>query len=147
MNISLYSPTAQLKQWLSRLAAATLRDTFAIQMIAAVLLSVLLSDLAGFDYLGWAALRSYAVMNTSVKASTVRAFNRVTCTHRAWPRAGAVAECVSHSGSGVFGAVLRHSWGRGGMVGGRLPLVLLLAAGGGHCRMVAFCAAGYFLAS
>lgn len=78
MKTSLPSPTAQLKQWLSRLAAATLRETFAIQVIAAVLLSVLLSDLAGFDHPGWAALSSYAVMNTSVKASTVRAFNRVT---------------------------------------------------------------------
>lgn len=80
MKTSLPSPTAQLKQWLSRLAAATQRETFAIQVIAAVLLSVLLSDLAGFDYPGWAALSSYAVMNTSVKASTVRAFNRVTGT-------------------------------------------------------------------
>ena len=78
MNISFQSPATQLKQWLSRLAAATLRETFAIQVIAAVLLSVLLSDPAGFDYPGWAALSSYAVMNTSVKASTVRAFNRVT---------------------------------------------------------------------
>lgn len=80
MNTSFPSPTAQLKHWLSRLAAATLKERFAIQVIAAVLLSVLLSDLAGFDYPGWAALSSYAVMNTSVKASTVRAFNRVTGT-------------------------------------------------------------------
>ncbi|MDY0921858.1 FUSC family protein [Leclercia sp. CFBP8987] len=80
MNTSFHSPTAQLKQWLSRLAAATLNSIFAIQVIAAVLLSVLLSDLAGFDYPGWAALSSYAVMNTSVKASTVRAFNWVTGT-------------------------------------------------------------------
>ena len=78
MNISSHSPTAQLKQWLSRMAAATLKETFAIQVIAAVLVSVLLSELAGFDYPGWAALSSYAVMNTSVKATTVRAFNRVT---------------------------------------------------------------------
>lgn len=80
MNTSFPSPTAQLKQWLSRLAAATLKEMFAIQVIAAVLVSVLLSDLAGFDYPGWAALSSYAVMNTSVKASTVRAFNRITGT-------------------------------------------------------------------
>lgn len=80
MNISSHSPTAQLKQWLSRLAAAILKEMFAIQVIAAVLVSVLLSDLAGFDYPGWAALSSYAVMNTSVKASTVRAFNRITGT-------------------------------------------------------------------
>ena len=80
MNTSFPSPTAQLKQWLSRLAAATVKEIFAIQVIAAVLVSVLLSDLAGFDYPGWAALSSYAVMNTSVKASTVRAFNRVTGT-------------------------------------------------------------------
>jgi len=80
VNIRFHSPTAQLKQWLRRLAAATLKETFAIQVIAAVLVSVLLSDLAGFDYPGWAALSSYAVMNTSVKASTVRAFNRVTGT-------------------------------------------------------------------
>lgn len=80
MNTRFHSPTAQLKHWLSRLAVAVLKETFAIQVIAAVLLSVLLSDLAGFDYPGWAALSSYAVMNTSVKASTVRAFNRVTGT-------------------------------------------------------------------
>jgi len=80
VNISFHSPTAQLKQWLNRLVAVTLKEIFAIQVIAAVLVSVLLSDLAGFDYPGWAALSSYAVMNTSVKASTVRAFNRVTGT-------------------------------------------------------------------
>lgn len=80
MNISFHSPTAQLKNWLSRLAAATLKELFAIQVISAVLVSVLLSDLAGFDHPGWAALSSYAVMNNSVKASTVRAFNRVTGT-------------------------------------------------------------------
>ncbi|QVV60457.1 MULTISPECIES: FUSC family protein [unclassified Leclercia] len=80
MNISFHSPTAQLKNWQSRLAAATLKELFAIQVISAVLVSVLLSDLAGFDYSGWAALSSYAVMNNSVKASMVRAFNRVTGT-------------------------------------------------------------------
>lgn len=80
MNTSFPSPTAQRKHWLSRLAAATLKELFVIQVIAAVLVSVILSDLAGFDYPGWAALSSYAVMNTSVKASTVRAFNRVTGT-------------------------------------------------------------------
>ena len=80
MNISFHSPTTQLKQWLCRLVVAIPKETFAVQVIAAVLVSVLLSDLAGFDYPGWAALSSYAVMNTSVKASAVRAFNRVTGT-------------------------------------------------------------------
>lgn len=80
MNTSFHLPTTQLKQWLTLLTAATLKERFAIQVITAVLLSVLLSDLLGFDYPGWAALSSFAVMNTSVRASAVRAFHRVTGT-------------------------------------------------------------------
>lgn len=57
-----------------------LKEIFAIQVIIALLLSVFCSNLLGLDYPGWAALSSFAVMNTSVKASTVRAFHRVLGT-------------------------------------------------------------------
>lgn len=72
--------TTYLKAGRRRGCALLLKEIFAIQVIIALLLSVVISDRLGLDYPGWAALSSFAVMNTSVKTSTVRAFHRVLGT-------------------------------------------------------------------
>lgn len=72
--------TAPLKKWRRRGRAMMRQDMFAIQVIVALLLSVLCSDRLGLDYPGWAALSSFAVMNTAIKASALRACHRITGT-------------------------------------------------------------------
>lgn len=80
VNISIQLMTTYLKAGLRRGRTILLKEVFSIQVIIALLLSVYLSDRLGLDYPGWAALSSFAVMNTCVKTSTIRAFHRISGT-------------------------------------------------------------------
>ncbi|MBP2198949.1 FUSC family protein [Pantoea cypripedii] len=53
---------------------------FSLQVIVAVLLTVLISDASGMTYPGWAALSSFAVMKNTTFESLVRAIQRVLGT-------------------------------------------------------------------
>ncbi|MDF7660748.1 FUSC family protein [Erwiniaceae bacterium L1_54_6] len=53
---------------------------FSLQVIVAVLLTVLISDASGMTYPGWAALSSFAVMKNTTVDSLVRAIQRVLGT-------------------------------------------------------------------
>ncbi|MCU6671529.1 FUSC family protein [Enterobacteriaceae bacterium H4N4] len=89
--------SSRLKKWLCRARAMLRQDMFAIQVIVALLLSVLCSNALGLDYPGWAALSSFAVMNTSIKASTLRAIHRVTGTLAGGGLGLLVAPYLSHN--------------------------------------------------
>lgn len=64
------------KSWVG-FRVALVHQVFTVQVIIALLLSVMVSDALHLAYPGWAALSSFAVMSQSVRVSMTRALHRV----------------------------------------------------------------------
>jgi uncharacterized membrane protein YccC len=60
--------------------ARMVENLFILQVIVALTLSVILSDVLGLTYPGWAALSSFTVMRTSVSDTMMKALQRISGT-------------------------------------------------------------------